>query len=419
MLYERWKQISNRERDRLALRDFASGQSWTFGELAAAAEKTGVNSGVTLFPQGHSPAFILQLLAAWRENRVVCPLEPGQSPFPVSDLPKNCVHLKLTSATAGAPRLVAFTAEQLAADAGNIVATMGLRPDWPNLGVISLAHSYGFSNLILPLLLHGIPLVLAPAPLPETVRRAADAEKAITLPAVPAMWRAWHEAGAIPSNVQLAISAGAPLPLRLELDIFAARGLKIHNFYGASECGGIAYDSSGAPRADDTFVGRPMQNVRLSLDDRDCLTVQSRAVGETYWPASSAALRDGVFHSNDLSELKDGNVFLRGRLGDLINVAGRKVSPETVERVLLENPRVRECLVLGVPSADAERTETIVAVLVSDAKEEELKTFLLEKLPAWQIPRKWHFIDSLSTNARGKISRREWRKQFSTADGHR
>src|SRR5437879_1003240 len=78
------------------------------------------------------------------------------------------VHLRTTSATGGPPCLVSFTAEQLAADAENVVATMGLRRDWPNLGVISLAHSYGFSNLIMPLLLHGIPLILAPAPLPET-----------------------------------------------------------------------------------------------------------------------------------------------------------------------------------------------------------------------------------------------------------
>ncbi len=79
----------------------------------------------------------------------------------------------MTSATGGAPRMVAFTGEELVADADNIVATMGLRPDWPNLGVISLAHSYGFSNLVLPLLLHGIPLILVDAPLPETVRQAA------------------------------------------------------------------------------------------------------------------------------------------------------------------------------------------------------------------------------------------------------
>ena len=55
------------------------------------------------------------------------------------------------SATTGAARVIAFTAGQLAADVENIVATMGLRPNWPNLGVISMAHSYGFSNLVLPL----------------------------------------------------------------------------------------------------------------------------------------------------------------------------------------------------------------------------------------------------------------------------
>ncbi len=158
--------------------------------------------------------------------------------------PKGCVHLKWTSATTGHARLIAFTAEQLAADAAQIVAAMGLRPDWPNLGVISLAHSYGFSNLVLPLLLHGIPLILAPSPLPEIIRRAAAQEPAVTLAAVPALWRAWHEAGGVPAQVRLAISAGAPLPLNLEQAVFAASGIKIHNFYGASECGGIAYDAS-------------------------------------------------------------------------------------------------------------------------------------------------------------------------------
>jgi acyl-CoA synthetase (AMP-forming)/AMP-acid ligase II len=73
---------------------------------------------------------------------------------------------------------------------------------------------------------------------------------------------------------------------------------------------------------------------------------------------------------------------------------------------------VRECLVFGVPSRDAERTEVIVAVVVADAKEAELKHFLLETLPAWQVPRAWRFMDSLPANARGKLSRVEWRNRW-------
>ena len=298
------------------------------------------------------------------------------------------------------------------ADAENIVVTMGLRPDWPNLGVISLAHSYGFSNLVLPLLLHGIPMILAPAPLPEIIRRAAQKAPAVTLAAVPAMWRAWHAASAIPQNVRLAISAGAPLPVKLEQEVFKSCGVKIHNFLGSTECGGIAYDASEAPRTDAALVGVPMQNVNLSLNNDGCLVVSSRAVAETYWPEKSDSLGGGIFQTSDLAELKNGQVFLRGRLGDQINVAGRKLSPETIERALLAHPQVRECLVFGTPSRDAERTEIIVAVIVAGAAEMELKQFLLQSLPAWQVPREWFFVESLSANARGKISRAEWRMQF-------
>ena len=155
-----------------------------------------------------------------------------------------------------------------------------------------------------------------------------------------------------------------------------------------------------------------MQNVNLSLNTDGCLAVRSRAVAETYWPEKSDSLGGGIFRSSDLAELKDGKVFLRGRLGDQINVAGRKISPEIIERALLANPKVRECLVFGVPSRDAERTEFIGTVIVSDAKENELKQFLLQILPGWQVPREWKFVGSLSTNARGKISRAEWRAAF-------
>jgi len=283
MLYERWRKVAATRRDDLALYDIASGRRWTFAELFAAVMRARPSQAKWFFRRPFT-RFVLDLVAGWREGKVACPIEAGQMPSQVSPPPSPCVHLKLTSATTGSARLVAFTADQLAADAENIVVTMGLRAQWPNLGVISLAHSYGFSNLVMPLLLHGIPLILAPSPLPEAVRRAAESINALTLPAVPAMWRAWHEADAIPSCVRLAISAAAPLPVKLEQGVFAAHGLKIHNFYGASECGGIAYDASQQPRDDDAFVGAPMINVALSVNENGCLVVESYAVDRPVGP---------------------------------------------------------------------------------------------------------------------------------------
>jgi long-chain acyl-CoA synthetase len=416
MLYDTWRQVARALANEIALRELASGRQWTFRELALEAEHQADDLPPMVLPQGISADFILDVLRAWRAGRPVCPLEPGQpAPELPPGLPEGIVHLKTTSASTGEARLIAFTAAQLAADAANIVTTMGLRTDLPNLGVISLAHSYGFSNLVLPLLLQGIPLTLVAAPLPEIVKRAAaTVHGGITLAAVPALWRTWHEADSIPANVRLAISAGAPLPLALEQNVFASRGLKIHNFYGSSECGGIAYDASPGPRLDAACAGAPMCNVQLSVASDGCLEVRSRAVGETYWPQPEPNLAGGVFHTSDLAEIAYDLVYLRGRAGDQINVAGRKISPEAIEKALRANPAVRECVVFGVTSAAAGRGDDIVACVAATGKAsaESLRQFLLSRIPAWQIPREWWLIDSLAPNERGKLSRAEWRKRF-------
>jgi long-chain acyl-CoA synthetase len=196
--------------------------------------------------------------------------------------------------------------------------------------------------------------------------------------------------------------------------VFGRGGLKIHNFYGASECGGIAYDRTETPRRDAACVGTAMDNVSLTVNDGGCLEVRSRAVAQTAGPQSDATLSPGCFRTADLAEIRDGAVFLLGRASDVINVAGRKVSPEVVERALRSHPGVRECLVLGLPSGDTTRTEHIAAVVASRAGTDEaaLREFLLRSLPAWQVPRVWRFVEELPVNARGKLSRAEWRRRL-------
>ena len=415
MLYQRWCRTA-RERPRaLALREGAGGRDWTFGELAAAGAGGGGGSEAMVCPQAGSAAFVVDVLRAWRTGRIVCPLEPGQSPPRMEEpLPAGIVHLKTTSGTEGQARRIAFTGAQLAADADNIVSTMGLRADWPNVGVVSLAHSYGFSNLVLPLLLHGVPLIMADSALPESLRRVAGTQREITLAAVPALWRAWLEAGVIPGNVRLAVSAAAPLPLALELAVFERCGLKIHNFYGSSECGGIAFDAGQTPRRDESCAGAPLRGVSCKVGETGCLEVHSAAVGQGGWPQPCAALRPGVFETGDLAALTEGLVYLQGRMGDQINVAGRKVSPETVERILLEHPSVRECVVFGVPSGDAARGEWVAAcvVLGPAGNGREIRAYLQARLPAWQVPREWRFVEKLAPNPRGKLSRRALRERF-------
>ena len=415
MLYDRWRRVAHAHPDQLALLDIPGARRWSFAELFQAGENGPDPDESVIFPHGGSAEFIVSILRAWRCGRVVCPVEHGQPrPAIPSSLPDGIVHLKTTSATTGKPRLVAFTAAQLAADPEHIVHTMGLRPEWPNLGVISLAHSYGFSNLVLPLLLHEIPLILVGSALPEALRAAAELQEAVTLAAVPALWQAWHDAGSIPGNVRLAISAGAPLPVALEQAVFGRRELKIHNFYGSSECGGIAYDDSMVPRTDSSCVGKPLHNVKVKVAEDGCLEVRSAAVAETYWPHTGPELAHDVFRTSDVGEVIDGAVYLRGRASDQINVAGRKVLPETIEAVLAGHPQVLACLAFGVPSSDTQRGETIVACVAGkqNGLVDSLKQFALTHLPAWQVPRDWWFVETLEANGRGKLSRAEWRKRY-------
>ena len=415
MLYERWQQVVAEKKNEIALRDLSCGRSWTFAQLNAAAAAVRLEKAVLVHPQGNSPEFIFTVLRAWRAGAVVCPLDAQHPPLTLTQpLPPGCCQLKTTPASMGLPRTVAFTEAQLAADAENIIATMGLQAGWPNLGVISLAYSYGFSNLVLPLLLHGIPLFLAPSPLPLALRCAERAHGHLTLAGVPALWHAWHKGGAILRNVRLAISAGAPLPLSLERAVHEEHGLKIHNFYGSTECGGIAYDATETPRTEEASVGRPLKNVRVEAEARGGLRVRSQAVGQTFWPVPEPALAGGTFLTRDLGAIRSGEVCLHGRMDDHINVAGRKVSPTTIEQALREHGAVAECVVFGVPSGNPGRMDLIVACVAADrpSSRDELKQFLLARLPGWQVPREWWFVKNISSNGAGKPLRTQWRQSY-------
>lgn len=430
MLYELWRQTLTTHRDQVAVHDVVAGLRHRFSDVQQALDQLPPLKSRSLHEvsiQQGAWHFILQTLRAWRDDAVLCPVDHA-SPGIVDTgiLPDRVCHLKLTSGSTGEPRCIMFDAAQLRADADHIRSSMKLDASSPNLAVISLGHSYGFSNLVLPLLLQGHPLILVPDALPASLRMAFALDCRVTLPAVPAMWRAWYRSGLLhASPISLAISAGAPLPLELEQTVHAECGLKIHNFYGSSECGGIAYDDSDVPRTEASFAGHAMQGVSLTCTETGNLQVQSAAVGMGYLhpdQAGTDALSEGHFIAGDLAEITGRKVFLRGRISDTINVAGRKLNPSDVEAALLTHPNVKHCVVFGVPSADATRCEeTIACAHVTEAvTEDQLAAWLGDRLALWQMPRRYWLCRDLRPDVRGKISRREWReKWFGTVDGRR
>lgn len=416
----------------------------TFSEVNEASKRwaqrfSAYPAGVVVGLQmGNGPEWPEILLGIWQAGHVVLPMDfdlsgerrqkaesacrvavrvgeelhrvnEGMEPFlEVGDL------LKLTSGTSGEPRAIRFSAEQLLADCDTVCETMGLREADRNYGVISFAHSYGFSNLITPLICRGIPVVASREMMPRAIADGLATSGATVFPGVPAIFRALSGFRFDPNTLRLCISAGAPLSTGTAGAFREAWGLKVHSFYGASECGGICYDASDERDIPEGYVGSAMKGVqleRLSDAAASLIRVRSNAVGLGYFPGEQRdPIHSGIFEPSDLLTASGNGYVIAGRVSDFINIAGRKANPAEIERVISRNSGVGEVVVFGVPGGA--RGEDVAACVVGEVSEAQLKTFCAERLPAWQLPRHWFFLDTLPVNNRGKLSRTELRKKL-------
>ena len=329
--------------------------------------------------------------------------------------------LKLTSGTTAAPRAVRFRNEQLLADCDQICDTMGISDVDLNFGVIPISHSYGFSNLLTPLIARGVPMVLSRDHNPRAVLDDLARTNATVFPGTPIFFQAFCEIEKPPPlpNLRLCISAGAPLPLAVAKKFREKFGLSILSFYGASECGGICYDRE-AKLEIDGFVGAPMKGVHVEPVDPTAkssqIRVRSAAVGDGYFPEpDEEKLGNGMFVPDDLLAPEGEGFKIVGRVSDIINVAGKKVNPAEIEETLLRFPGVRKAVAFGRPAAAGTlRNEEVAACVVGDAtvREKVLLEFCAKQLSAWQVPKRLFMVDSIPTNERGKINRRELAKRF-------
>jgi long-chain acyl-CoA synthetase len=334
-------------------------------------------------------------------------------------LPSSTTLLKLTSGTTGAPRTIRFTSEQLAADCDQICATMGITAADVNFGAIPIAHSYGFSNLLTPLLLTGVPLALSEDRLPRALIGGFARTAATVFPGTPLLFQHLAEVDSPPpEHLRLCISAGAPLKPAV-WEAFRKRfGLKVHVFYGSSECGGISFSRDGI-LPEEGFVGPAMSGVTITPTEDGCIEVRSPAVSDGYFPIEDPEVLGGSrFIPGDLVKVTPHGFVLVGRASEFINVAGQKLNPSEVERHLRECPGVESVVVFGVPSPI--RGEEPVACVVGEKID---RTALLRHcsyvLPAWQVPRDIWVIPSLPVTELGKISRRDLAEMYLTSSSQK
>lgn len=419
-LWRVWQTVAEAAPRRFAMLDAASGEARTFRSLSREA---GALSGVFAAARDSAVAFCLPNSFAWmsvflglqRAGAGALPLD-AEMPEPAREesarafgasffwngrqmvrlfsrkkAQPGVTCIKTTSGSTGRPQALPCRAGHLMADGRNVIATMGIRRHDRNLGLIPFGHSYGLGNLVLPLILQGTTLAFAagfvPAQIPEWIRRHC----VTVFPSVPAVFRILAQ---LPGRsrlrpLRLAISAGAPLDAVTARDFHARFGVRLHNFYGSSETGGICYDRTG--EAAGASVGRPLENVAVRVMRGNRLEIRSKAV----------VLTGGRFVLPDRGEWDgQGNLRLLGRAQAVANLGGRKVNPAEIEEVLSALPGCGEVSVLVL---HRNGRDYLAAFAESARPTRDIGRCLREVLPSWKLPRRLIVRARLPRNARGKL----------------
>jgi 2-furoate---CoA ligase len=190
------------------------------------------------------------------------------------------------------------------------------------------------------------------------------------------------------------------------------------NHYGSTEIYtfSVHRDQAAKPGC----AGRPALNARLRLGSSgeiECHLGSAEAF-TGYWnrpDADAKAIRDGWYRTGDVGRIdEDGDLWIEGRVDDMVVSGGENIHPLEVEDILARHPGVLEAAVIG--AADDRLGQRVVAVVVGTATAEALDAHCLaSELARFKRPREYRFVSELPKSASGKILRRELRKDAVSA----
>lgn len=203
---------------------------------------------------------------------------------------------------------------------------------------------------------------------------------------------------------------------------------RLYNAYEASETPGVSAYDYNQDNFSANCLGKANDGVALAIltedgqitsapDVQGQICVKSKMNMLEYYgeiQLTESVRKDGWFVSNDLGWLdKDGQLYLSGRKGDVINIGGYKIAPTEVEETALLSGMISECIC--VEDLDAYGVPFLKLLVVADRAGEfdakALGAFLAERLEAYKLPRKIELTDGIKKTFNGKIDRKAYRKE--------
>ncbi|MBR0775195.1 amino acid adenylation domain-containing protein [Bradyrhizobium diazoefficiens] len=331
----------------------------------------------------------------------------------------------LTSGTAARPKMVPLTHRNVCLSADNAGRVLSLAPQDRLLNVLPLFHAHGLISGLLTALAAGSSVICTEGFDAASFFGWMRELEPTWYTAVPTIHRALLTAAeadparARPSSLRVIRSASSSLAPAILAGLETAFGVPVLETYGMTEAASQIAANPFELRKTGS-VGRAAGPEIAIMDEagRELaggkhgeIMLRGPNMSRGYYndeAATTAAFRDGWFRTGDLGYLDDdGYLFIVGRIKDIINRGGQKVSPLEVEEVLLSHPAVLEAGVFAVPHAKL--GENVAAVVVlrpnSAATSDQLRQFARKRLAAYKVPSLIRGVTALPKGASGKVKR--------------
>jgi acyl-CoA synthetase (AMP-forming)/AMP-acid ligase II len=332
-----------------------------------------------------------------------------------------------TSGTTSRPKRVPLKHRNLAASVAHIVATYALGPEDVSLCVMPLFHVHGLVASALATLASG-GTVVAPSRFNALgfwpLVKAQRATWYSAVPTIHGLVLARTSAGERPpgaETLRFIRSCSSALPPAMMLQLEERVGAPVLEAYGMTEASHQIASNPLPPAA--RFPGSVGigTGVRVGIMDEAGTLLPVGTQGEVVIQgpnvtggyennpeANATSFSDGWFRTGDLGVLDDaGYVMLQGRIKELINRGGEKISPREVDEVLLLHPAVAEAVCFGAPHpAWGEEVAAAVVLREPGATAAELQRHCRAHLAEFKVPKTVHVVDAIPRTATGKVQRR-------------
>ena len=332
-----------------------------------------------------------------------------------------------TSGTTSKPKRVPLTHRNLRTSAANIAVSLGLSASDRCLNIMPLFHIHGLVAGLLSSLSAAGSVAIPPAFRGASFFPWLDELRPTWYTAVPPMHDAILrsvKAGQTPpgsQSLRFIRSSSAPMTPKLMAELEAVFQVPVIQAYGMTEASHqIASNplppqerkpgSVGKPSGTDVAVMDEDGNLAATGDTGEVVVRGANVTSgyENNRAANETAFTEGWFRTGDQGYFDpDGYLFLTGRLKELINRGGAKVSPVEIEAVLSDHHAVSEAVAFPMPHRTLGE-EVAAAVVVKSGlvlTQRELREFAAQRLADFKVPRHIELVERIPRSATGKVQR--------------